>query len=52
MEVDYKYISKANPFAFVNWSIDGDYVAVDCDPTDEELQAMFGMVDVEGWDCE
>jgi len=52
MSVDYKYINKSNPFAFVSWSIEGDFVCVDCDPTESELSAMFDMIDVDGWECE
>ncbi|AUR96585.1 hypothetical protein NVP1226O_58 [Vibrio phage 1.226.O._10N.261.48.E5] len=52
MSFDYKYINKSNPFAFVQLTLDGDFVCVDCDPTDDEIQMMVDMVDVEGWVCE
>ncbi|MGI4991018.1 hypothetical protein ACRXCV_00180 (plasmid) [Halobacteriovorax sp. GFR7] len=49
---DYKYINQANPFAYVLFTLDGDFTCVECDPTEAELADMANIVDVEGWTME
>ena len=49
---DYQYSNKSNPFAVVKWTLDGDFLAIDCEPTQAELDAMFDMLDINGWECE
>ena len=47
---DYKYTNKSIPFAVVKFDLDGNYLAIDCDPTDKELLTMENMQDLEGWE--
>jgi hypothetical protein len=47
---DYKYTNNENPFAVVKFDLDGNFVTIDCDPSESQLLAMENMTDVEGWE--
>lgn len=46
------YTSTSNPWAIVKLNTEGEFVAIDCDPTDAELAAMLNEEVVAGYELE
>lgn len=50
MKVDVKYISKENPFNYINVFEDDSYVIVgSAEPSEQDLLDMIGWNDVDGY---
>lgn len=52
IEFDYQYVNESNEFEVVKFTLDGYFVCVDCEVSDEILTKMDNIDDVEGWRIE
>lgn len=49
MKFDHEYVNIKNPYHVVKWTLDGEYVEIDGECTDEQLEKMNNLDDVPGF---